>query len=54
VLNKDADLARKLEEKKAADPTFATNSNAILDYIYKNSPYYEKAHRQYPIYRIEY
>ncbi|MBC7937135.1 MAG: M14 family metallopeptidase [Rhizobacter sp.] len=54
VLQKDPELREKLVTKKANDPKFATNSTAILDYIYKNSPYYEKAHNQYPVYRIEY
>lgn len=54
VLKKDPLLKEKLEAKKASDPKFATDSGAILDYIYKNSPYYEKAHKQYPAYRIEY
>ena len=54
TLKKDADLQKKLEEKKAADSSFAANSGAILDFIYKNSPWYEKAHNQYPVYRIEY
>ncbi|RYY71268.1 MAG: hypothetical protein EOO13_03750 [Chitinophagaceae bacterium] len=53
VLKKDKELNQKLEEKKRAEPNFASNSNAILDYIYKNSSYYEKAHLQYPVYRIE-
>ena len=54
VLKKDPVLQQKLAEKKATNPGFAGDSGAILDYIYKNSPYYEKAHRQYPVYRIEY
>lgn len=54
VLKKDPELQKKIAEKKAADPKFAGDAGAILEYIYKNSPYYEKAHRQYPIYRIEY
>lgn len=54
VLRKDPVLQKKLAEKKASDPRFATDSRAILDFIYKNSPYYEKAHLQYPVYRIEY
>ncbi|RYD76110.1 MAG: hypothetical protein EOP53_15330 [Sphingobacteriales bacterium] len=54
MLKKDPALQRKLEEKKVADPKFSGNSSAILDFIYKNSPYYEKAHCQYPVYRIEY
>ena len=53
VLKKDPVLQQQLEEKKAADSKFSANSGAILDFIYRNSPYYEKAHRQYPVYRIE-
>ena len=53
VLLKDPVLKEKLEAKKAADPKFAANSSEILDFIYKNSPYYEKAHLRYPVYRIE-
>jgi hypothetical protein len=45
-------LQAKLEEKKALDPVFANNAGQILDFIYKNSPYYEKEHRRYPIYRL--
>jgi hypothetical protein len=50
VLKKDALLQQKLAEKKAADPVFAKDSKAILDFIYRNSPYYEKSHLQYPVY----
>jgi len=53
VLKKDPVLKQKLDEKKAADPKFAGNSNAILDFIYRNSAFYEKAHLRYPVYRIE-
>lgn len=53
VLKKDPALQQKLAEKKAADPAFAQNSRAILDFIYKNSPYFEKAYLQYPVYRME-
>jgi Zinc carboxypeptidase len=54
VLERDRLLQQKLENKKATDPKFANDSRAILDFIYRNSPYYEKAHLQYPVYRIEY
>jgi hypothetical protein len=54
VLKNDPSLREKLEAKKASDSKFAGDSEAILDYIYKNSAYYEKAHLQYPVYRIEY
>jgi Zinc carboxypeptidase len=45
-------LKIKLEDKKQSDSSFAKNSTAILDYIYKNSPYYEKTHNRYPIFKI--
>jgi hypothetical protein len=53
VLKKDTVLKGKLKEKKASDARFAGDSEAILEYIYKNSVYYEKAYLQYPVYRIE-
>lgn len=53
VLNKDERLKLLLEEKKASDSNFASDSRAILAFIYKNSVYYEKTHLQYPVYRIE-
>lgn len=51
-LNKNPDLRKQLEEKKQADPKFAANTNAQLDFVYKNSPYYEPAHLRYPVYRL--
>jgi hypothetical protein len=45
-------LQQQLEEKKKADPKFAASANAQLDFVYKNSPYYEPAHLRYPIYRV--
>ncbi len=53
VLKKDPALRKALEEKKAADREFAGNSSAILDFIYRNSAFYEPSHRKYPVYRIE-
>ncbi|MEO7306061.1 MAG: M14 family metallopeptidase [Ferruginibacter sp.] len=52
VLKKDPGLKAKLEEKKKADEKFAANSSAQLDFIYKNSPYYEPGHNRYPVYRL--
>ncbi len=52
LLQKNPDLKSKLESKKQSDPKFAGSPEAQLDWIYKNSIYYEKAHLQYPIYRI--
>jgi hypothetical protein len=46
------DLRSKLEEKKKNDPKFAENASAQLEFVYKNSPYYEPAHMRYPVYRL--
>lgn len=53
VLKKDPVLKAKLEEKKKADEKFASNGSAQLDFIYKNSPYYEPGHNRYPVYRLK-
>ena len=47
-------LKQKLEDKKKSDAVFANDSRLILDFIYKNSPYYEPMHMRYPIFRINY
>lgn len=52
VLKNNPALKARLEEKKKADEKFATNSSAQLDFIYKNSPYYEPGHNRYPVYRL--
>ncbi|MEY8848212.1 M14 family metallopeptidase [Psychroserpens sp. XS_ASV72] len=39
--------------KKTYDEEFANNWYAQLDWIHKQSEFYEKAHLQYPIYRIK-
>lgn len=38
--------------KKEADPAFAENWYAQLEWIHKKSEHYEKAHLRYPIFRI--
>jgi hypothetical protein len=52
LIKNDPLLKKKLEDKKAADPKFATNGSAQLDFIYKNSPFYEPGHNRYPVYRL--
>ena len=44
-------LKQQLNEKKKADAAFAASASAQLNFIYKNSPYYEPAHMRYPVYR---
>ena len=51
-LKQHPELKAKLEEKRRLDKTFADNPEAQLEWIYKNSPWYETAHLQYPVYRI--
>ena len=52
LLKKDPALRKQLDEKKAADKAFAENANAQLDFIYRQTPYYEKTHNRYPVYRL--
>jgi hypothetical protein len=53
LLENDPELNSKFRQKKETDTSFAKNANAQLDFIYKNSRYYEAAHLRYPVYRIE-
>ncbi|GAB4025843.1 M14 family metallopeptidase [Spirosoma gilvum] len=52
LLKKNPALKKQLDEKRAADKAFAENADAHLDFIYKQTPYYEKTHNRYPIYRL--
>ncbi|MDC7998523.1 M14 family metallopeptidase [Gilvibacter sediminis] len=51
-LNENPEIKTEFETKKANDANFAGNWYAQLDWIHKNSPYYEAAHLRYPIYRV--
>lgn len=53
ILDKDPKLKAEFEAKKTQDKAFAESGAWQLDWIYKHSPYYEKAHLQYPVYRIK-
>ncbi len=46
------ELRRELEEKRAADPAFAKNSRAQLDFVYRRSPWYEPEHLRLPVFRL--
>jgi len=52
LLKNNPELNAKLEAKKAADADFAKNGPAQLDFVYKNSDYYEKTHNRYPVARL--
>ncbi|HUR12005.1 MAG TPA: hypothetical protein VM012_11575, partial [Flavitalea sp.] len=51
-LSEHPELKKMMDEKKQSDSAFSKNGSAQLDYIFKNSPYYETAHLVYPVYRI--
>ena len=52
ILRDNPAMADSLEAMKLVDPAFNEDWYAQLDWIYKRSAYYEKAHMQYPVYRI--
>jgi hypothetical protein len=52
ILANNPELKKEFEEKRATDSTFKTSHYKQLDFIYKNSPYYEKSHNRYPVYRV--
>lgn len=52
ILKNNTQLKADFEKRKKEDTDFAKNWYAQLDYIHKHSKYYEKAHLQYPVYRI--
>ena len=52
ILKENPSLKIELATKVNSDPAFAKNSEAQLDWVYKHSKYYEKAHLQYPVYRL--
>jgi Zinc carboxypeptidase len=53
ILKSSPDLRQKLEEKRKSDPKFAASAEAQLDFVYKNSVYYEPNHRVYPVGRVK-
>jgi len=53
LLAKNPKLKAQFDEKMK-EKDFAKNPRAQLNFVYKNSPHYEKAHLQLPIYKIRY
>ncbi len=52
LLKKNPELKKKLEAAKIANPELSKNAGAQLDFVYKNSDYYEKTYSRYPIARL--
>lgn len=52
LLNNNEPLKMAFEAKKQNNDAFANNWYAQLDWLHKQSENYEKAHLQYPVYRV--
>jgi hypothetical protein len=52
LFKRDPELKARLEQEKAKNPGLSKNAEAQLDFVYKNSDYYEKTHCRYPIARL--
>jgi hypothetical protein len=52
MLKNDPQLRKKLDEAKAADPKLAGSAMGQLNFVYRNSPYFEKTYLRYPIGRL--
>jgi hypothetical protein len=51
-LSEHPDVKKQLEARRATDTAFAKNASAQLDFVYRNSPYFEPEYLRYPVYRV--
>jgi len=52
LLKRDPELKKKLEDEKAKDTRLGESAGAQLNFIYRNSPYFEKTYLRYPVGRL--
>jgi hypothetical protein len=52
MLKKDPDLKKKLDDEKLKNPQMASSAAAQLNFVYRNSPYFEKTYLRYPVGRL--
>lgn len=52
ILEDYPEIEKEFLQKKENDPEFAASSYDQLNWIYKQSDHYEKAHLRYPVYRV--
>ncbi|MBD1393634.1 M14 family zinc carboxypeptidase [Mucilaginibacter glaciei] len=52
LLKKDPALRQKLDDEKAANPALAKSAAQQLNFVYRNSPYFEKTYLRYPVGRL--
>jgi hypothetical protein len=53
ILIENPELKGKLDEKIKNEPDFEKNPRAQLEFVFKNSPHYEKAHLRLPIFKLK-
>jgi hypothetical protein len=51
-LKKHPELQNQLNDEKARNPQLAKSAAAQLEYIYRNSPFYENTYMRYPVARL--
>jgi hypothetical protein len=51
-LKENPAVQAELDAKRAAEPEFAADGSAQLDWVYRQSPWYEPTHRMYPVGRL--
>ncbi|QKJ32503.1 hypothetical protein HQ865_22985 [Mucilaginibacter mali] len=51
-LKKNPEVRKQLDEEKAKNPQLAGSGRAQLNWVYQNSPYYEKTYQRYPVGRV--
>jgi hypothetical protein len=52
-LKSNPDLRKKLEDRRATDTAFARSGSAQLNFVFQNTPYFEKEYLRYPVYRVK-
>ena len=51
-LKQHPELQKQLNQEKAINPQLAGSASAQLEYVYHNSPYFEKTYLRYPVGRL--
>jgi hypothetical protein len=53
-LDQNPEIRKELEQAKSQNPELANSGPAQLRWVYEHSPWKEKEHNRYPVYRLEY
>jgi hypothetical protein len=49
----DPQLQKEFEQKKATEKSFAENPDAMLNWFYSKTPYWDQKYNVYPIVRVD-